>query len=72
MLATGCLCTTYAAVHALMLAVWCAQVLTGVFLNVLCVGIVTLTLNTIGRPIFGLGTFPTDVVNCSNTTALLA
>lgn len=48
------------------------MVLTGVFLNVLCVGIVTLTLNTIGRPIFGLGTFPTDVVNCSNTTALLA
>lgn len=42
------------------------QVLTGVLMNIMCVGIVLLALNTTGIPIFGLSTFPTDVLgNCT-------
>ena len=38
-------------------------------MNIMCVGIVALTLNTIGIPIFGLSSFPFDVLgNCSNET----
>ena len=41
-------------------------------MNIMCVGIVALALNSIGIPIFGLSSFPTDVLgNCSNATTQL-
>lgn len=44
------------------------QVATGVFMNLLCVGIVTLALNTIGVPIFKLNSFPGNQTRCDNGT----
>ena len=44
------------------------QVLTGILMNIICVGIVVLTLNTIGIPIFGLSSYPTEVLgNCTES-----
>ena len=39
----------------------CVQVLTGVFMNLLCVAIVTLALNTLGVPVFSLNNFPSNL-----------
>ena len=42
------------------------QVLTGVLMNAICVGVVVITLNTIGTAVFGLTSFPSDVLgNCT-------
>ena len=44
------------------------QVLTGILMNIICVGIVMLALNTIGIPIFGLSSYPTEVLgNCTDS-----
>ena len=44
------------------------QVLTGILMNIICVGIVVLTLNTLGIPIFELSSYPIDVLgNCTDS-----
>lgn len=35
-------------------------------MNIICVGIASLALNTVGVPIFGLNNFPTDLINGTN------
>ena len=47
------------------------QVLTGVLMNLLCVGIVTLFLNTTGRLIFHLDTFPSWATNITSPPVCL-
>ncbi len=44
------------------------QVLTGFFMNVMCIGVVALSVNTLGLAVFNLNSLPTSL----NTTACYA